>query len=111
MIAVRALLRRVGVVSAGVSVALVVQASPALAYTAFYPTQSLGNRGVDVTAIQLLLGVTADGVFGSGTESAVRAFQSNHGLTADGIPTRPTTADEFHNTVTKLPAAVAPWDA
>jgi peptidoglycan hydrolase-like protein with peptidoglycan-binding domain len=57
---------------------------------AFFHTQSRGNRGVDTQAIQYLLqahgvSVTADGVFGSGTESAVRSFQSGHGLGADGI--------------------------
>lgn len=76
---------RIGLVAAGACLALVAQATPAFAYTAFYPTQSVGNRGVDVQAIQYLVGVTADGVFGSGTDSAVRAFQSSHGLTADGI--------------------------
>lgn len=77
--------RRMVLLVVGVCLALVMQASPALAYTAFLPTQSLGNRGVDVTAIQLLLGVAADGVFGSGTESAVKAFQRSRGLVDDGI--------------------------
>ena len=78
-------LRRGVLLVLGVCLALLVQASPALAYTAFYPTQSLGNRGVDVVAIQYLVGVGADGVFGAGTESAVKAFQGAHGLAADGI--------------------------
>jgi peptidoglycan hydrolase-like protein with peptidoglycan-binding domain len=77
--------RRVGLVAVGVCLALLMQATPALAYTAFLPTQSVGNRGVDVQAIQRLLGISADGVFGSGTESAVRSFQSSRGLAADGI--------------------------
>jgi peptidoglycan hydrolase-like protein with peptidoglycan-binding domain len=77
--------RRLGLLAVGVCLALVTQASPALAYTAFLPTQSVGNRGVDVTAIQLLLGISADGVFGSGTESAVRSFQSARGLAVDGV--------------------------
>jgi len=85
MVAVRSHVRRIGLVAAGACLALLMQAPPALAYTAFYPTQSLGNRGVDVVAIQLLVGVPADGVFGSGTDSAVKAFQSGRGLTADGI--------------------------
>lgn len=82
---VRRHMHRLGLVAVGVCLALVLQASPALAYTAVLPTQSTGNRGVDVTAIQLLLGITADGVFGGGTATAVRSFQSSHGLAADGI--------------------------
>ncbi|GAA4908400.1 penicillin-insensitive murein endopeptidase [Streptomyces coeruleoprunus] len=64
---------------------------PAAAFSAaFFPTQSAGNRGSDVTALQYLLNargqsVGADGVFGSGTKSAVVAFQGANGLTADGI--------------------------
>ncbi|MFH9723979.1 penicillin-insensitive murein endopeptidase [Streptomyces sp. NPDC017254] len=57
---------------------------------AFVPTQSKGNRGSDVAALQFLLNaqgaqLTADGVFGSGTDTAVRSFQSAKGLDADGI--------------------------
>lgn len=54
-----------------------------------YPHQSLGNRGVDVKAIQGLLrhhgdGPVVDGVFGTTTETAVATFQSANGLTATG---------------------------
>ncbi|MFD8143919.1 penicillin-insensitive murein endopeptidase [Streptomyces sp. NPDC059708] len=54
------------------------------------PTQSKGNRGSDVVALQYLLNaqgaqLTADGVFGGGTDTAVRGFQSAKGLGADGI--------------------------
>lgn len=65
--------------------------TPAFAFpNAFFPTQSTGNRGVDVQAIQHLLnhhGYAVDpiGVFGPATNSAVRAFQSDHGLSIDGI--------------------------
>ncbi len=59
---------------------------PARAFaSAFFPTQSIGNRGVDVKAIQLLLNIGADGIFGSGTETAVKNFQASRGLVADGI--------------------------
>lgn len=44
-----------------------------------------GSRGEDVKRLQTLLGITADGIFGSGTEAAVIAFQREHGLTPDGI--------------------------
>jgi peptidoglycan hydrolase-like protein with peptidoglycan-binding domain len=55
----------------------------------FYPTQAMGDRGTDVSAIQLLLldrGLSApvDGVFGSATRDAVIAFQAAAGLTANG---------------------------
>jgi hypothetical protein len=68
-----------------------VTARPAMAFSqAFFPTQSLNDRGVDVQAIQYLLqqagqNVDADGVFGASTDTAVRAFQSAKGLSADGI--------------------------
>jgi peptidoglycan hydrolase-like protein with peptidoglycan-binding domain len=57
---------------------------------AFFHTQSTGNRGVDVLAIQHLLTAAgfatgADGVFGSGTANSVRSFQSARGLAVDGI--------------------------
>ena len=38
-----------------------------------------------VTMWQTIIGVTADGVFGSGTEAATKAWQTARGLTADGI--------------------------
>lgn len=64
----------------------IASATPTRAFTsAFFPTQSVGNRGTDVKAIQYLLNITADGVFGSGTETAVKNFQASRGLTADGI--------------------------
>ena len=44
-----------------------------------------GDTGPDVVRLQRLLGITADGIFGPGTQRAVKAFQRNHGLTADGI--------------------------
>jgi peptidoglycan hydrolase-like protein with peptidoglycan-binding domain len=65
--------------------------SPASAFpNAFFPTQSTGNRGADVLAIQHLLahhGIAAptDGVFAASTDSAVRSFQSANGLGVDGI--------------------------
>ncbi|GAA5528069.1 penicillin-insensitive murein endopeptidase [Herpetosiphon gulosus] len=52
---------------------------------AFFHTISKGNRGTDVKAMQYLLNISADGVFGSGTESSVKSFQSSQGLGADGI--------------------------
>jgi len=59
-------------------------------YAATYPTLSTGSTGANVTSLQFLLTArgfttTADGDFGSGTEDAVRAFQSGAGLAADGV--------------------------
>ena len=44
----------------------------------------VGSRGEDVKAVQEFLGLGADGIFGKGTEQAVKDFQSLNGLTADG---------------------------
>jgi putative chitinase len=44
-----------------------------------------GSKGEDVKKLQSKLGLSADGVFGPGTESAVKKWQSSNGLTADGI--------------------------
>lgn len=45
----------------------------------------LGSVGEDVRRLQWFLGTTADGVFGPGTETALKAFQKRCGLVADGI--------------------------
>ncbi|HHY0466045.1 TPA: peptidoglycan-binding protein [Vibrio parahaemolyticus] len=44
-----------------------------------------GSRGTDVRELQLNLGLNADGIFGNGTESRVKAFQEKFGLSSDGI--------------------------
>ena len=49
------------------------------------PTLRRGARGELVKEIQRGVGVAADGVFGAGTEAAVRQFQRDHGMTPDGI--------------------------
>ncbi|MFI6085707.1 penicillin-insensitive murein endopeptidase [Streptomyces sp. NPDC051217] len=64
---------------------------PAQAFPqAAFPLTSNGNRGSDVVALQHLLAahgrsVAVDGVFGSGTRTAVVGFQQSKGLAADGI--------------------------
>lgn len=58
-----------------------------------YPTLRKGSKGEDVKRLQeLLIGMGydlgswgADGDYGKATEAAVRKFQQEHGLTADGI--------------------------
>ncbi|MBV5264154.1 peptidoglycan-binding domain-containing protein [Pinisolibacter aquiterrae] len=44
-----------------------------------------GVSGEPVKILQAKLGVAADGEFGSGTEKALKDFQTAHGLAADGI--------------------------
>ena len=44
-----------------------------------------GSKGKSVKVWQIIIGTTADGIFGSGTESMTKTWQKNHGLTADGI--------------------------
>src|SRR5882672_5114579 len=47
--------------------------------------QAPPTTGPSVVWLQQHLGITADGSFGTGTDAAVRHFQSSKGLTADGI--------------------------
>ena len=48
-------------------------------------TLRVGSRGDGVKQMQRKLGIAADGVFGSGTATAVKAWQEANGLKADGI--------------------------
>lgn len=43
-----------------------------------------GSIGEQVRQIQKALGIQADGIFGKGTEDAVKKFQQENGLTVDG---------------------------
>lgn len=45
----------------------------------------LGSEGEDVKKLQQFLGVDVVGKFGPKTDAAVKAWQSAHGLTADGV--------------------------
>ena len=44
-----------------------------------------GSKGKEVKELQEALKIGADGIFGSGTESAVKKFQKENGLIADGV--------------------------
>jgi hypothetical protein len=52
----------------------------------------IGSRGKEVKELQEFLDIEADGIFGKGTETAVKRWQSDNGLVADGI-VGPTTWD------------------
>lgn len=60
--------------------------SVTLAGATFHP----GDRGSQITAIQQALAgdgydITVDGDYGTGTTAAIKQFQADHGLEADGI--------------------------
>ncbi len=46
---------------------------------------TVGTRGEAVKTLQTALGISADGIFGSGTAKAVKEFQEKNGLEADGM--------------------------
>ena len=50
----------------------------------------VGSKGELVKDVQEVLGIHADGIFGKGTETAVKEWQKKNGLTADGIVGRGT---------------------
>lgn len=50
----------------------------------------VGSKGELVKDVQEIVGVTADGHFGPGTEAAVKKWQASNGLTADGLVGRGT---------------------
>lgn len=58
---------------------------PPAAQTGKRPTLRVGSRGADVQAWQRIVGATADGVFGAGTERLTKAWQAANGLTPDGV--------------------------
>ncbi|MFG1294063.1 peptidoglycan-binding domain-containing protein [Xanthobacter versatilis] len=51
----------------------------------FPPKLQKGDTGPAVIDLQTLLGIEPDGIFGQGTETAVRAFQERNNLVVDGI--------------------------
>jgi lysozyme family protein len=55
-----------------------------------YEIVRLGSRGDWVKKLQSALEIEADGIFDSGTEAALKAYQEEAGLTADGVAGRNT---------------------
>ena len=68
----------------------------------------LGSEGEDVKKLQAKLGIEAIGKFGPKTDAAVKAWQSAHGLTADGIVGDGTWGKLFGTTTPTAPVAAAP---
>ena len=48
-------------------------------------TVKKGSKGEAVKQLQMLLGITVDGIFGPKTKAAVVAYQTAHNLEPDGI--------------------------
>jgi len=48
-------------------------------------TVKQGSQGDAVRAVQTKLGITVDGIFGTGTKAAVAEFQDSKGLVPDGV--------------------------
>ena len=57
-----------------------------------------GDKGHEVRMIQVELGIEDDGHYGSETEEAVKEFQENNGLVADGIAGQKTMEKLFPST-------------
>ena len=55
-----------------------------------------GDRGPEVASLQHLLRIEEDGIFGAGTDAAVRAFQASYGLEVAGLAGADTTAALVH---------------
>jgi putative chitinase len=63
--------------------------------TTEYRTLRKGDTGDDVARMQEAIGITADGDFGFGTLTAVKKWQNQNGLVADGIVGPATQAKMF----------------
>jgi peptidoglycan hydrolase-like protein with peptidoglycan-binding domain len=75
--------RRTGAIVAAAT--LTFAAGGAFAQSQSGNASAVRAAGSTVVALQKMLGVTPDGVYGPNTRRAVRAYQRNHGLTVDGI--------------------------
>ena len=82
--AAAAALVTIGCLAAGVPNAAAAPAPTATGVLA-WPVLRQGSTGAHVVAIQRIVGVTADGVFGPRTTAAVRRYQGRHHLTPDGV--------------------------
>jgi len=98
--------------------AIEVTPTPAPVAAPTYTTLRKGDEGPDVVTLQQALAElgylsgAADGNFGTGTQTAVKKFQEDNGLDADGIAGRMTQEALFaKSSVTPIPeTTVAPGD-
>jgi putative chitinase len=65
----------------------------------------VGSKGEDVTKLQTKLGLTADGIFGKGTEREVKKWQIDNDVTPDGIVGNETWNKMFPPSVQKQPVS------
>ncbi len=75
--------RRTGAIVAAAT--LTFAAGGALAQSHSGSSSAVRAAGSTVSALQSVLGITPDGVYGPNTRRAVRAYQRSHGLAVDGI--------------------------
>ena len=61
-----------------------------------------GSKGEEVKKLQAKLGLAADGIFGSGTETKLKEWQTKNGLSADGVA-GPATLSKLGVTTTSSP--------
>ena len=67
-----------------------------------------GSKGAAVIALQKALGLTADGSFGPGTETKVKAYQTSKGISPTGIVASATWAALMGQTSTTPPTTTPP---
>lgn len=65
--------------------------------TVSLPTLKKGSIGACVEILQVLIGTSKDGIFGSGTEAALKAAQKKKGLAQTGIADKTTWEAVFTN--------------
>lgn len=65
--------------------------------TVSLPTLKKGSNGACVEILQILIGASKDGIFGSGTEAALKAAQKKKGLAQTGIADKTTWEAVFTN--------------
>lgn len=65
--------------------------------TVSLPTLKKGSNGACVEILQILIGASKDGIFGNGTEAALKAAQKKKGLPQTGIADKATWEAVFNN--------------